>query len=112
MKITRNRITSRIVVGTLLGIVPVTIVAAVVLTRLNQATLREAYRANIGNTLTTALEGQQRGLLEYLQAWIATPSFQTALESALSFGDSTPIEARTTEAKKASELHALRVYGL
>jgi hypothetical protein len=112
MKITRNRITWRIVAGTLLGIVPVTIVAAIVLTRLNRASLREAYRANIGNTLTTALEGQQRGLVEYAQAWIATPSFQTALESAASFGDTTPLEARTAEAKTASELHALRVYGL
>ncbi len=110
--ITRNRITSRIVGAVLLAIVPVLLLSAGYLTRSSQANLRQAYQANASHAFATALEDQKGYLSQYLTAWVTNPSFQTALESAVSYGDPSALEARAGENQRTGGLHSVRVYDL
>lgn len=108
--IARNKITCRIVTGVLMAVVPVLAAAAIYLTRSSQASLREAYRANVASALGTAVEDQKNYLANSLAVWITNPSFQTALEAAVSYGDTTSFESRANENLRAGNLHAVRLH--
>jgi methyl-accepting chemotaxis protein len=110
--ITRNKITLRIVVGILAGIIPVVVIAAVLLTRANQASLLSAYQGNVANGFTHSLDNQRDSLSRYVDVWMANPSFKTALEAAVSYGDATSMEARAKETLASGGFNAVAVYNL
>jgi methyl-accepting chemotaxis protein len=110
--IARNKVTLRIVAGILVGIVPVVVIAAVLLTRANQSSLLSAYQGNVANGFRHSLSNQGENLSRYLDVWTVNPSFKSALEAAVSYGDITSMEARATETLASGELNAVGIYNL